>query len=60
MTLFQKVVVVLVAGALVMSGIALIRGDIHSAALGVFVSAVALITNFGLWPTKPLWRRRKS
>jgi hypothetical protein len=43
-----------------MSGIALIRGESHDAVLGVFVSAVALITNFGLWPTKPLRGRGKS
>jgi hypothetical protein len=47
MKLLQKVALVLVAACLIFSGLALIQGEFGSAALGVFVSACALITNFG-------------
>jgi hypothetical protein len=60
MKLLQKIALVVAVAALVMSGLALIRGEFHDAALGVFVSAVALITNFRNWPTKPLWRHRRG
>ncbi len=60
MKLRQKIVLVLVAACLILSGMALIQGEIHDAALGVFVSACALLTNGMLWPIKPLWRRRKG
>ena len=43
----QKVALVFVVACLVFSGMALIQGEIGSAALGVFISACALITNFG-------------
>lgn len=58
--LLQKIALVLAAVALTMSGLALIRGEFHDAALGVFVSAVALMTNFRNWPAKPLWRHRRG
>lgn len=58
MKLHQKVVLVLVAACLFFSALGLVRGDFQSAALGVFVSACALLTN-GMWPTKWLWRRGK-
>jgi uncharacterized membrane protein len=60
MKLRQIIVLVLVAACLIFSGLGLVRGDFQSAALGVFVSAVALITNFRIWPTKPLGRRRQE
>ena len=60
MKLRQRVTLVLVAACLVFSVLALIRGDFQSAALGVFVSACALITNFRIWPTQPLRRRIKG
>lgn len=47
MKLFQKVALVLVAACLILSGLALVQGEFGSAALGVFVSACALITSFG-------------
>ena len=47
MKLRQTVALVLVAACLIFSGLALIQGEFGSAALGVFVSACALITNFG-------------
>jgi hypothetical protein len=58
MKLHQKVVLVLVAACLIFSGLGLIRGDFQSAALGVFVSGCALITNFRMWPSKPLGREK--
>jgi hypothetical protein len=60
MNLRQKVALVFVAAALILSGLALVRGELHDAALGVFVSACALFTNFDMWPTKALWRRKKT
>jgi hypothetical protein len=60
MNLLQKVALVVVAAALTMSGLALIQGEIYDAAVGVFVSACALLTNFRMWPPKPLWGRRKN
>jgi hypothetical protein len=60
MTLLQKIALLLAVVALIMSALALIQGEFRDAALGVFVSAVALATNFRNWPTKPLWRHRKS
>jgi hypothetical protein len=60
MKLRQKVALVFVTVALILSGLALIRGEFHDAALGVFVSVCALFTNFNLWPTKALWRRKKT
>jgi len=59
MKLRQKIVLMLVAACFFFAGLGLIRGDFKSAALGVFVSACALLTN-GLWPTKPPWRRMKG
>jgi len=56
----RNVAVVLVAACLILSGIALIQGEFLSAALGVFVSACALVTNFRMWPTKPLERHGKD
>jgi hypothetical protein len=47
MKLRQIVALVLVAACLIFSGLALIHGEFGSAALGVFVSSCALITNFG-------------
>lgn len=60
MKLLQKVALVAAAATLILSGMALIRGEFHDAALGVFVAACALFTSGLLWPTKPLWRRRKD
>lgn len=60
MKLRQKVTLVLVAACLIFSCSALIQGRFDSAALGVFVSACALITNFRIWPAMPLWRSRKD
>jgi hypothetical protein len=47
MKLLQIIALVLSAACLIFSGLALIQGEFGSAALGVFVSACALITNFG-------------
>ncbi len=60
MKLLQMIALVLAAVTLAMSGLAFIWGEFHDATLGVFVAAVALITNFRHWPTKPLWRHRKG
>jgi uncharacterized membrane protein YgaE (UPF0421/DUF939 family) len=60
MNLLQKATLVVVAAALTMSGLALIQGEFSDAAVGVFVSACALFTNFRMWPPKPQWRRRKD
>jgi hypothetical protein len=60
MKLRQKVVLVLVATCLILAGLALIQGELHAAALGVFVSFCALLTNGILSRNKPLWRRRKG
>jgi hypothetical protein len=59
MKLLQKVALVAAAATLILSGMALIQGEFHDAALGVFVAACALFTS-GMWQTKPLWRRRKD
>jgi hypothetical protein len=45
--LFQKVALMLAAACLILSGVALFQGEFGSAALGVLVSACALITSFG-------------
>jgi len=47
MKLLQIIALVLSAACLIFSGSALIQGELGSAALGVFVAACALITNFG-------------
>jgi hypothetical protein len=47
MKLLQIIALVLSAACLIFSGFALVQGEFGSAALGVFVSACALITNFG-------------
>jgi hypothetical protein len=60
MKLRQKVVLVLVTACLILGGLALIQGEFHAAALGVFVSFCALLTNGMLSRNKPLWRRRKG
>jgi hypothetical protein len=60
MKLRQKVVLALVTVCLILSGLALIQGNFHAAALGVFVSFCALLTNGILLRNKPLWRRRKG
>lgn len=60
MKLLQKVALVGAAATLILSGMALIRGEFHDAAVGVFLAACVLITNFRLWPTKPLWRAGKA
>lgn len=61
MKLLQKVLLVLVAACLIVSGVALVQGRFGSAALGLFVSACALTTLLlGIRPTKPFWRHRKG
>jgi hypothetical protein len=60
MKLRQKVALVGAIAVLIVSGVSLIRGELHDAALGVFVASCALFTNFDMWPIKPLWRRRKG
>lgn len=55
----QEVALVGAVAVLIVSGISLIRGEFHDAALGVFVAACALLTS-GMLPTKPLWMRRKD
>ena len=47
MKLLQIVALMLSAACLVFSAVALVQGRFDTAALGVFVSACALITNFG-------------
>jgi hypothetical protein len=47
MKLRQIAVLVLVAACLIFACLALAQGRFESAAVGVFVSACALITNFG-------------
>ena len=47
MKLLQIVALVLSAVCLILACLALVQGRFESAALGVFVSACALITNFG-------------
>ena len=60
MTLRQKIALVAAAIVLILSAIALIQGEVHSAALGVFVAACALFSNGMLGSTKLLWRRGKG
>lgn len=60
MKLLQKVALVAAATTLILSGMALMRGAFHDAAVGVFVAACALFTSGMWWPTKPPWRRRKG
>jgi hypothetical protein len=60
MKLLQKVALVAAAIVLILSVIALIRGEFRDAAIGVFVSACALVTSGILGPTKPLWKRRED
>jgi hypothetical protein len=60
MKLRQKVALVGAVAVLIVSGVSLIRGEFHDAALGVFVAACALFTNFDMWPIKPLWGRIKG
>jgi len=59
MKLLQKVALVAAAVTLILSVMSLIQGEFHDAAVGVFVSACALVTS-GMWPTKLLWGRRKD
>lgn len=47
MKLLQIIALVLSAACLIFSGFALVQGEFGSAALGVFVAACALVTNFG-------------
>lgn len=60
MKLLHKVALVAAAVTLILSVMSLVRGEFHDAALGVFVAACALFTNFDMWPIKPLWGRIKS
>jgi hypothetical protein len=59
MKLLQKVAVVAAVVVLILSVIALIQGEVHDTAVGVFVSACALLTSGLLWPAKPRERGRK-
>lgn len=59
MNFLHKVALVAAAVTLVLSGMALIQGELGEAALGVFVAVCAFLTS-GVWPTKPLWGGRRD
>lgn len=58
--MLQKAALVAGAATLILSGVAMVQGEFHDAAVGAFVAACALFTSGVFWPTKPLWRRKKG
>jgi hypothetical protein len=54
----QKIALLLGGVVLVVSGAALMNGEFGAAALGVFLSASALVSNFRIWPSKSRWKRK--
>jgi hypothetical protein len=60
MRLLQKAALVAAVVVVVLSSVALIRGEFRDAAIGAFVSICALITSGIMVSIRSSWKRRKT